>query len=387
MFGRKNSNLHSALFFLSLLFLSCGVEPENTPPITGDGMRSEAESHEKLELGSEKDPPFEKSFALSFEKDQLSARIEKVLLKDVMKVLAELTGIESYLEGSVGDNRISVIFSQLSIEEGIKKILSDNRYVLAFTSTESLNGSSDFKKVTEIHVSQGNPEDKILEGPISPASGKSEEAAKPERAIQDLKWDALQDNDPLVRLSALKEITSRDSEEESRSTVELALRDPDPHVRQLALEVLNEEGVVSRTSLSELSLRDPSPEVRKNALILSIEADEEAGKDLLERAQWDEDSNIRALATTLLKNLNEGMEDLERPPTEAPVEDEKDDDQSQDTSEEVEEPLEILPPESSEAIEEDDQSQYATSEEESWEEVPSDILEAWEEEEADGNQA
>ncbi len=80
--------------------------------------------------GSESGSP--SSLALSLQDQQLSAALRHAAVGDVLAELARQTGIHVRVEGAAAIERVSVEFTNLPLEEGIKRILQGKNYALTY---------------------------------------------------------------------------------------------------------------------------------------------------------------------------------------------------------------------------------------------------------------
>lgn len=251
-------------------------------------------------------PPFDLSLV---EGKKLSARIKEVPLGAVLDRLARLVPLRIYYKGPVWNQKVSATFNDLSLEEGIKRVLSGTSYVLNRKPSDTKAGKEQAAYTIEIRIATSNT------GVAAPAESKTQSSAAPQKALdpararslQTLTEQALHAPDVQKRIVALETLHGEYSEEEALPTLVRALQDKSETVRLTALRLLSDatasEGgePVPYGPIASLATQDTSPEVRRLALKLASDIDEGASTELLKQATADPDPRISRVARVLLK--------------------------------------------------------------------------------------
>ena len=238
-------------------------------------------------------------FVLSVKDVTLSAKIENVPLGQVLKELARQANLEVYIATASTAEKISAEFDNLTLEEGIKRLLKGKNYILTYDRTAAS------PKVTEIKV--------IADGsaPVSRISGQPASIPPPgtsagEKTVEELAQQALQAPDPAARIAALKALSQRGDEEKIRSTVSAALQDQDLGVRSTALDLAARGAPVSDEAIKGMALRDADPELRIRALDqLADQSDPDTAIEYLKQATRDPDPKVASTAQRLIRQEEE----------------------------------------------------------------------------------
>ncbi len=222
------------------------------------------------------------SYVLTLQHDHLSAAIENLPLRDVLEKLSRLTDIEVSLEGSVGDESVTVEFKNLPLEDGIRRILQGKSFALTYTQTSFSKGHAALPKVVGIRV-------------VPKGAGQSINKESADSVIP------FSSSDTRERPPESLEARTREALPPPESATASGLRDQDPKVREAILEKLGQTGqTVPVEPLAEMALTDASPALRMDALELLAEKGGDAALDSLKQALQDPDPGVRGLAQGLL---------------------------------------------------------------------------------------
>jgi hypothetical protein len=222
------------------------------------------------------------SYVLTLQYDHLSAAIENLPLRDVLEKLSRLTDIEVSLEGSVGDESVTVEFKNLPLEDGIRRILQGKSFALTYTQTSFSKGHAALPKVVGIRV-------------VPKGAGQSINKESADSVIP------FSSSDTRERPPESLEARTREALPPPESATASGLRDQDPKVREAILEKLGQTGqTVPVEPLAEMALTDASPALRMDALELLAEKGGDAALDSLKQALQDPDPGVRGLAQGLL---------------------------------------------------------------------------------------
>jgi hypothetical protein len=215
-----------------------------------------------------------RSFFLSVQGDLLSVQIDQVSLWTVFEELARQTHLKVYFAGSAAEEKVSVEFHDLPLEEGIKQILKGKSYILV--SAPAGNDSPVEPRGIEIAVMPSAAGSSVATGSEGPRE-------------------------------SLREMEEARDESEVLQSIAAALHDEDPEVSAAALELLEEAGELSfLRPLAERVLTDTTSQGRMEALEPLAEEDEAGALvDVLKRGLRDSDPRVRALSHRLLKILGQ----------------------------------------------------------------------------------
>lgn len=112
--------------------------------------------------------------------------------------------------------------------------------------------------------------------------------------------------DPRIRTAALEALTLHDGDEQARRTLMAHIADPDPTICALVIGLLG-PFVMQWPGAEELvltvALQDPAPGVRQLALLMLSEASSSQGLEALHRALQDADLEVRTRAEELLNDV------------------------------------------------------------------------------------
>ncbi|MDA2930501.1 HEAT repeat domain-containing protein [Acidobacteria bacterium AH-259-O06] len=236
-------------------------------------------------------------------------KIEKVPVKRILEELARQADLKVSLEGSVGNEEVSVEFTHLPLEEGIRRILIGKSYALVYARTPSLSGHGALPKLVKILVVQeaGPSMPKATEDlAIVPPGGATGGGPRP---LAELMREAVEDPDPYQRVAALEALGEWGEEEEILPTiVTAALRDEDPFAHEVALEMLQArletvDELVKPVAQVVLTATSPQAGMAAFDLMLELvgEIDEEGGWGPLGQALQDLDPGVSDLGQGLLE--------------------------------------------------------------------------------------
>jgi hypothetical protein len=230
-----------------------------------------------------------RSFFLSVQGDLLSVQIDQVSLWTVFEELARQTHLKVYFAGSAAEEKVSVEFHDLPLEEGIKQILKGKSYILV--SAPAGNDSPVEPRGIEIAVMPSAAGSSVATGSEGPRESL--------REMEEIR-------DQVTPGSALDASGEARDESEVLQSIAAALHDEDPEVSAAALELLEEAGELSfLRPLAERVLTDTTSQGRMEALEPLAEEDEAGALDVLKRGLRDSDPRVRALSHRLLKILGQ----------------------------------------------------------------------------------
>lgn len=238
------------------------------------------------------------SLLLSASDDTLTVEVRGVPLGAILDELGRQTAITVRVEDSVAEEEIQTEFRNLPLDEGIRRLLQGQSYILIYADATSAGESRAGSDVREIRVlKRGVPHEPNRNGVANlPGVTGRLQASTLER------WKAA---DAKARIETLGDLADHD-QEQLVAALALAIEDDDPGVREFALEVMEDmDQILPITLLAEVALRDPSPELRMVALDLLADGGQEAALTPLELAVQDSDPRVSELAQELLADLEE----------------------------------------------------------------------------------
>jgi hypothetical protein len=222
-------------------------------------------------------------FVLSYQHNLLSANIQAISLKEVLQRLSQLTQIESCLDGSIGNESVTVEFENLPLEEGIRQILQGKSYALTYTQTSFQRGDTTLPKLMGIRV--------VPKGAIPPLGNERSDSSAPFSGS-----GPREDRPHSVAAQTAEASLPPDDATDS------GLRDQDPRVREAALESLGRsDRPIPFDPIAEISRTDENPVLRMDALELLAEKGGDAALDPVREALKDPDPEVRGLAQGLME--------------------------------------------------------------------------------------
>jgi hypothetical protein len=191
---------------------------------------------------------------------------------EVFAELARQTGIQVQVEGAAAIETVSMEFTNLPLDEGIKQILQGKNYALTYTDeTHDRRGGPKIVAVRVLPTSSepkpSGPVSDVATGP-NPRLGTSAVVQGAEiedrNAVVSL-LSATHDADPRARRTAVKALGDLGDESAVEALGQLLINDSDKKVRRAATDALAEIG--SPQALRELgrALKDQDLVVQRNA--------------------------------------------------------------------------------------------------------------------------
>lgn len=261
-------------------------------------------------VAAERQEGAEPTIQLTVQGDKVSAKIERASLGDVLAELARQADLTVYITSSDAKQTVSAKFEALPLTEGIQRLLQDKSYALITAPTLSAEGKPSGQRVAKIRVlSQGEAYTTIKGRQETTPTESPSPPESPDKALAELKRDALEASDTTTRLEALKKLSALRGQVEDGALAAIvvpALRDTAPEVRGRALRLLPrvmlaEEGGMNH--LAEMAQKDASPQLRAAALGYLAVIPDAAVQGHLQQALQDPDQMVRDKAQRLLSQL------------------------------------------------------------------------------------
>ena len=209
---------------------------------------------------------------LSIHGERLSATLRQASVGEVFAELARQTGIQVHVEGAAAIETVSMEFTNLPLDEGIKRILQGKNYALTYSdeTRDRLGGA----KIVAVRVLPTSTEP-ILTSPSSDVATRPDPRLDTSAVVQGAEvgdrsvlaslLSATRDADPRARRTAVKALGDLGDESAVDALGQLLLSDSDKKVRRAATDALAEIG--SPQALRELgrALKDQDLVVQRNA--------------------------------------------------------------------------------------------------------------------------
>ena len=214
---------------------------------------------------------------VDWRQERLSVTAEKVPLSEVIHAVASKAGIEVVELGEFRQE-ISVQFSDVSLHDGLQRLLADLNYVLI----ESVSAEEQQRPALTV----------ILGGRVKSSA---------QRIIDCVFADAVD--------------TSKGLTEDNETAIERALADPDPNSQALALDLIVERDHENAVPVLVEGTQSSIPEVRLRAidLLVNSQADHQTILSALGQAVNDQQREIRGYAIRALaqRGTPEGLSYLQ----------------------------------------------------------------------------
>lgn len=232
----------------------------------------------------------------------LSVTARAVSLSVLIAEIAQRAGFT--VTGKVSaERRVSVEFTAVPLDQALKRLLRNESFI--FLTQRPGKGSS-LKLQRVIFVGSSRPAEASIEPAVYPADEtipEGAEAFNPDGPLEPLLLLTAH-HDPRMRTAALEALTLHTGDERARRTLMEDVSDPDPHIRAVALGLLGP--FVTQWSGAEemvmMALQDPAPEIRQLALLTLSEASSSRAHEALHEAVQDSDPRVRTRAEELLRD-------------------------------------------------------------------------------------
>ena len=261
----------------------------------------------------------ESSLYVAMQAGNLTVRAADASLVRVLQEIASQIEIRIYGEEGLANEKITIEFTDLKIQEGLAKMLAGYNAAYIYSPKKDVDLSSSHK-LTEIWVfaqsKKGGEGSKGAAAGINfvQLSGKEMESPDPSirrRAIEAISdnedptvipvlLNFLRDQDQAVRLAAIYALSEFGDLVPVDQIARIALEHGDPQTR---MAILSSGIILTHEARVHHALHDPSPEVRKQAL-QTLEEDERI-EEVAREALKDPDPSVQEAAKALLQSLKE----------------------------------------------------------------------------------
>jgi HEAT repeats len=302
------------------------VQPPGAPAPANEGTANASASKLSAPLSatSATAPQAQKPIQVELNGTRLSVVADKQPLSQVLREVARVTGITVRGAETV-PQPISVHFTNLPLEEGLRNMLAGVDYALMGTATTAAD-FSDVRVVVfkggELHetgLARATPRTPVISADARRAellnALRSGDAATQARAFQallkidpegamDALSSAVADGTGQAQLQALQLLdqAGQADPDSVMSVLGQAMNATDDSVKDYAIQALaRREGQVSIDLLRQ-AMSDPDPSVR--LLVVESIAQRDDGRPLLQQALSDSDETVKNSAAALLKSTS-----------------------------------------------------------------------------------
>ncbi|MFQ5937693.1 MAG: HEAT repeat domain-containing protein [Acidiferrobacterales bacterium] len=230
----------------------------------------------------------------------LTVRVQDISLRELLDEIARKSGL-TVVRYVALDQRVTLEFHQLSLEQGLRRILRHRSFVLEYAQqTPEKRPSAVARPKTVWILPQGGEKYAV------------------QRRIVESANAGFSGEDIATKISRLRTtLSSEDAEEREEAVVELgesghaeavapltvALADRNEDVREAAIVSLAEIGGAEAAQALAIALRDEDPRTREGAVDALGEIGGEIAIGLLERALADDKQFVREAAAEMLDEL------------------------------------------------------------------------------------
>jgi hypothetical protein len=215
--------------------------------------------------------------------ETVSVEVSGMPLGEVLEEFGQKSGIEFSIPDSVGSEPVSDNFRDLSLENGIRRLLKDHNYLVEYGRSGLGGTSQGLPRAVKVRVLGKSMVRTGAEIAAGRGGGRSSDD----------------------RIRELKRLADQEDGAQLSGALADAAHDSDDKVREAALEVMEDMGKDAPANLlMEMALADTNPALRKQALQLLSEINGEAALEPLNQARTDNDAEVRNLATELLDAIN-----------------------------------------------------------------------------------
>ena len=280
--------------FLRLLLLitalAVSAAPQQLARGQTNGIQSPVPGHRPQSAKVKQPPP-----QVTYKDGRLSGRFEGVGLASVLKEVSQASQVAIILSAGVGNAATSADWHEVPLEEALRSLLKDTDYFLLYGSHRKMSGTG----LQAVWVY-----------PAGAAAGLEPTPPAQWATVKELKT-MLADQDPAVRGAAIEGLVER-LQGRAAEDVRKSLADGDEGVRTRALFAAESQGVkLSDADLQLLLTGDQSANVRFLAL-QGLQTGPEAAL-AAEAALQDPDPHVRELAREILERRRAA--ENPRPPT------------------------------------------------------------------------
>jgi hypothetical protein len=272
-------------------------------------------------------------FVVEVRDDLLTVKVQQLPLEQVLKEVAQQSGISLRIQGSLAEP-VSVVFENLPLDDGVKRLLKDRNFVLIYSRGPAGAAPQQLTEVLVFSTTPATPASTVARRP-EPESARGPARAGATGGQQQGGWSALisqglQDGDPAVRKEVIERLGALGDKRAVEPLIR-ALGDEDVEVRTSAtsaLEDIRDERAIE--PLGRILLADADEMVRAQAAQALAYIGGEQALAALEAALHDKATQVRRTvvealisiggerASALLEQVSADMQvDVQEEPAEA----------------------------------------------------------------------
>ncbi|MBI2470404.1 MAG: HEAT repeat domain-containing protein [Planctomycetes bacterium] len=251
-------------------------------------------------------PPTEEVFDVKFDNGQLSVKLKNSPLEKVLKEIMSQSGARIWLNDAI-DTTVTMEFQNVSVREGVRRILKDKNYAFLYAPNEIKEGKLSIisaSKSKEIFTKTKEAPPKKPPQKSVPPTAKKGKAKKEKPPFETLVKDALENEDAGKREDAIIALGESKDKKAIETIAKALVNDPSEDVRLSSIDALLEIGDKSVAEPLSQALKDRDPWVRESAVEALGEVGGEAAIEFIKNALNDEDGSVRELAQETLEELN-----------------------------------------------------------------------------------
>ncbi len=273
---------HLACLTVSLTFLANVIQAEET-----------------LKTTVAQTQPFQGAHAIEVANDLLTVKVRDVSLRELLEGIARQSDLTLVLSGSLED-RITIEFHQLSLEEGLRRILCQQSFAVQYLPTPE-ESSSAVRRPKTLWIFPNGKETYTVQTSLGDDSEGGDSLHDVATNIRRLRA-ALTSADSWEREEAVQAL-EESGRPEAVALLRVAVKDQDEDVREAAIAVLTNIGGEEAAQALAIALQDEDSSIREEAVQALEIIGGESAILLLEQALADEDESVREAAADILEDL------------------------------------------------------------------------------------
>ncbi|MBC8217274.1 MAG: HEAT repeat domain-containing protein [Planctomycetes bacterium] len=253
-----------------------------------------ARAQDKLKPTKAQTQPSESARFIQFVNDLLTVKVKYMSLHELLQVVGHQSDLTIVWYGSIA-YRITIEFHNLPLDEGMRLILHNHSFALAYAQQTAGERHSTVPEMVWIFSKGGKgypTKSTVLDGHGRRTSLKHVPTDIPRLQA------AMTSEDPRKREEAVDAL-GESLHPEAVPLLRLALEDADEDVREAAVDALEEIGGDEAAQALAIALGDQDSSVREEAVEALGEIGGETAIGLLEQALADEDESIRETAAEM----------------------------------------------------------------------------------------
>lgn len=278
------------LFTLSLLGLTVNLLFSSTV----------TQAEDILKATGAKTQPSQSGAFVYFVDDRLTVMARDVSVHELLLEIAHQTGLTVVLSDPLED-RISVAFHRLSLDEGLRRILRHQNFALEYVQQNPEERQSTAPKPKELWIFRKGGKGRRVQTKVitdTKARYSQQDMALDSRVLR----MALTSQDSWDREEAV-EALGESGHPEAVAPLKLALQDENKEVREAAIDALADIGGAAAAQAVAIALRDEDASIREEAIEALGEIGGVEAAQALAFALKDEDSSIREEAVEALGKI------------------------------------------------------------------------------------